>query len=83
MKEFIERHFRRILFVIMTAIVTVMAVLSNHGYGNFFQMTEGDTSHRYYHDNDSYNRNRSSRQPWTMQKPSSSRSSKSSSSSRK
>jgi len=69
----------KILFVIITALVTVMALLSNHGYGNFFQ--SGGDRYTTYHDRSYRDDRRENRQPWKMQKPSSNSSSKSSQSS--
>ena len=71
----------KILFVIITAIVTAIALMFNHGYGNFF-MSGGDSGrHSTYHDRSYRNDSRTNRQPWKMQKPSSNSSSKSSQSS--
>ncbi len=71
----------KVLFVIITAIVTAIALIFNHGYGNFF-MSGGDNVIRStYHDRSYRNDNRENRQPWKMQKPSSNSSSKSSQSS--
>ncbi|MBQ7454348.1 MAG: hypothetical protein IJS69_04790 [Selenomonadaceae bacterium] len=84
LKDFFERHFGRILFVIITAIITTMAVLMNNGYGSYF-MTDNDRHYHNYHDRYSKSDRHSDRKPWKVQTPSSknssSRSSKSSSSS--
>ena len=87
-KEFCAQHLKQVTFVIFAAVGTIIALLSNyastHGYGNFWQ-SDGDRHRTYYHDDrrDRYDRHDSNRKPWTMQKPSTSRSTNSHSSGHK
>ena len=85
-KEFFKHHFNRIMFVVLTAIVTTMAILfnymANNGYGNFLTSGSGEYRPTYYNSSRHDERQSSrQRQPWKMQKPSSNNSSKSSNSS--
>ena len=71
----------KILFVIITAAITAIALMFNHGYGNFFMSGGDNYRHTTYHDRSYRDDRRENRQPWKMQKPSSKSSSKSSQSS--
>jgi len=79
LKEFFTSHAGKVWFVIVMAIATAMAILSNHGYGNLFRSDPVETHHYYHHYEESSRR--SDRQPWKMQKPSTGGSSSKSSSS--
>lgn len=83
-KEFFAQHFRRVMFVIFSALVTVFAVLlnymANNGYGDALKSV-GEHSDRHYYHSDSRDSSVSNRQPWKFQKPASNSSSKSSHSS--
>ncbi|MBR4382375.1 MAG: hypothetical protein IKP64_02335 [Selenomonadaceae bacterium] len=84
MREFFERNFRQIMFVIFAALVTIFAVLLNYmansGYGNALKSV-GEHPDRHYYHSDSRDNSVSNRQPWKFQKPASNHSSKSSHSS--
>ena len=80
LKEFLSSHARKVWFVIVVAIVTAMAIISNHGYGHLFRSDDRVETHHYYHHSDE-SRRQPNRQPWKMQKPSLSGSSSKSSSS--
>ena len=84
-KEFCAQHLKQVTFVIFAAVGTIIALLSNyastHGYGDILH--SGDEHHRTYHDYDRRERRDSTRKPWTMQKPSTSRPSNSHSSGHK
>ncbi|MBR1647844.1 MAG: hypothetical protein IJ685_13880 [Selenomonadaceae bacterium] len=86
-KEFCAEHFKQVTFAIFVAVGTIFAVLLNRmdagGYGNAFRSGNEHNSRHYYHSDkrDRYAGSTSNRKPWTMQKPSSSHSSKSSNSS--
>jgi len=79
LKEFFTSHAGKVWFVIVMAIATAMAIISNHGYGHLFRSDPVETHHYYHHYEESSRR--SDRQPWKMQKPSTGGSSSKSSSS--
>ena len=80
-KEFCSRNLKQISFAVFVAICTIFAVLSNYaanqGYGNLFTPVNG-SEHRHTYHNERRDRDNSKRQPWTMHKPASNRSSKNS-----
>jgi len=82
-KEFFSSHAGKVWFVIVMAIATAMAIISNHGYGHLFRSEPVETHHYYHHYDESHrdSSRQTDRKPWKMQKPSSGGSSSKSSSS--